>query len=590
VRNVRLSTLLAVALIAAIGGALVQVTGVFDRLERATLSKRFDLRGTSKPDDIVVISIDDVTFAALKERWPFPRSLHARAVDRLREAGAKQIVYDVQFTEPTEDAEDMALYDAIGRAGGAVLATNETDESGATNVLGGDDALADIRARAGSSAVDVDDGGSIATFPYSADGLKSIGVVTAERVTGRPVERAAFPDGRAWIDYRGPPGTVPTISFSKLVLGQFDASEIRGKIVVVGAGAPTLQDIHTTPVGGDQLMPGAELQANAIWTAMHGFPLRGAPSLIGWLSILLLAVAIPLARTRLSILLAAGLAPVLAIAFLVATFLAFEAGWIVTVIAPLVALLIATVGTIVASHMAETTTRRRTAWEKEVLEERVREATAELRQTQLEVAQRLAVAVESRDTETGLHVERMSHLCERLGRALGMTEPEAEMLRHASVLHDVGKVGIPDAILSKPGKLDADEWEVMKSHTTLGNRILRGSHSPLVQMGQTIALTHHERWDGSGYPNGLAGEEIPLVGRIAAVCDVFDALLSSRPYKQPWPLERALEEIESSAGSHFDPGVVAVFLPIAADVHDEWLHMELLVRDAVDPVVDPVPA
>jgi putative two-component system response regulator len=158
------------------------------------------------------------------------------------------------------------------------------------------------------------------------------------------------------------------------------------------------------------------------------------------------------------------------------------------------------------------------------------------------------------------------------------------MLRHASVLHDVGKLGIPDAILSKPGKLNADEWEIMKTHTTMGERILRGSQSPLVQMGQTIALTHHERWDGTGYPHGLAGTDIPLVGRIAAVCDVFDALLSTRPYKEPWPLERALAEVERSSGSHFDPDVVAAFLPIAVETHEDWVRMEMVIREAVHPV------
>jgi CHASE2 domain-containing sensor protein len=586
-RNVRASTLLVVALIAVAGGALVKVTGALDRLERVTLSERFQLRGTSKPDDIVVVSIDDVTFAALQERWPFPRSLHGRAIDRLRAAGAKEIVYDVQFTEPTENDEDVALYDAIDRAGGAVLATNETDGRGRTNVLGGDEMLADVHARAASSAVEVDGGGSIASFPFEQDGLKSIGVVTAERVTGKLVPRSAFRDGKALIDFRGPPGTVPTVSFSKLLLGQVDSSAFRGKVVVIGAGAPTLQDVHATPVGGDDLMPGAELQADAIWTALHGFPLRRVPPLVDWLLIALLALVVPLARLRVGILAAGAAALGAAVVFAGAAYLAFTQGWVVGVIAPLVALLIATVGTIVASHVTETTNRRLAAWEKEVLEERVREATAELRQTQLEVAQRLAVAVESRDTETGLHVERMSHLCERLGVAMGMDEADAEMLRHASVLHDVGKVGIPDAILSKPGRLDAEEWEVMKSHTVLGERILRGSQSPLVQMGRTIALTHHERWDGSGYPNGLAGEGIPLVGRIAAVCDVFDALLSSRPYKEPWPIDRALAEIEASSGTHFDPAVVAAFLPIAVEVHEEWVSMEMIVRESVDPV-DPV--
>jgi putative two-component system response regulator len=155
-----------------------------------------------------------------------------------------------------------------------------------------------------------------------------------------------------------------------------------------------------------------------------------------------------------------------------------------------------------------------------------------------------------------------------------MAPADAELLRHASALHDVGKVGIPDDILTKPGPLTADEWTTMRTHTTIGGDILAGSASKLVQLSETIALTHHEHWDGGGYPVGLRGEEIPLAGRICAVCDVFDALLSARPYKDPWPFDRAIAEIERLSGTKFDPGLVAAFLPIAAELHDEWFPAE----------------
>jgi putative two-component system response regulator len=138
----------------------------------------------------------------------------------------------------------------------------------------------------------------------------------------------------------------------------------------------------------------------------------------------------------------------------------------------------------------------------------------------------------------------------------------------------VGKVGIPDQILAKPGPLDAGEWETMQTHTTIGGDILSGSSSALVQLSQTIALTHHEHWDGGGYPAGLRGDEIPLAGRICAVCDVFDALLSARPYKEAWPLERALAEVAHMSGTHFDPELVEAFLPIAADLHRQWFPPE----------------
>jgi putative two-component system response regulator len=206
----------------------------------------------------------------------------------------------------------------------------------------------------------------------------------------------------------------------------------------------------------------------------------------------------------------------------------------------------------------------------ELLEQRVRERTEELWQTQVEVLQRLGVAIEWRDAETGSHIERIGVFCERLALEVGMSPADAELLRHASALHDVGKVGIPDEILTKPGPLDPDEWETMKTHSTIGGDILSGSSSALVQLSQTIALTHHEHWDGGGYPLGLSGERIPLAGRICAVCDVFDALLSARPYKDPWPIERTLPEIERLSGTQFDPGLVAAFLPIARELHHEW--------------------
>jgi putative two-component system response regulator len=153
------------------------------------------------------------------------------------------------------------------------------------------------------------------------------------------------------------------------------------------------------------------------------------------------------------------------------------------------------------------------------------------------------------------------------------------MLRQASALHDVGKIGIPDHILRKPGGLDDDEWVTMRSHTTKGAEILAGSSSPLIQMAETIAWTHHERWDGSGYPNGLKGQEIPLVGRICAVCDVFDALGSRRAYKEPWAPSRVLEEVAQGSGTHFDPALVAAFLAIASELDQD---AELTRLDAID--------
>ena len=193
------------------------------------------------------------------------------------------------------------------------------------------------------------------------------------------------------------------------------------------------------------------------------------------------------------------------------------------------------------------------------LEEKVFDRTKELSESRLEIINRLARAAEYRDNETGMHIIRISRLCARLGKLAGLSPKECELILHASPMHDVGKIGIPDNILMKPGKLSPTEWEIMKMHPIIGAEMLSGSSSELLQMAETIALTHQERWDGSGYPRGLKGEAIPLVGRIVALCDVFDALTNARPYKGAFPVFEAMIEIESKSGILLDPHLVNMF-------------------------------
>lgn len=188
--------------------------------------------------------------------------------------------------------------------------------------------------------------------------------------------------------------------------------------------------------------------------------------------------------------------------------------------------------------------------------------TRDLREAQIETIERLATAAEFRDDDTGQHVHRVSQNCARIAAALQWPEAQTELIRKASPLHDVGKIGIPDHILLKPGKLTPEEWEIMKSHILIGSSILSGSRFPLLQMAEEIALTHHEKWDGTGYSPGLGGEAIPLSGRIVAVADVFDALTHERPYKKAWPVSEAVDEIRSQSGRHFDPDVVEAFLTL----------------------------
>jgi len=198
--------------------------------------------------------------------------------------------------------------------------------------------------------------------------------------------------------------------------------------------------------------------------------------------------------------------------------------------------------------------------QKTMLEDMVRARTDELHRTRLQVVQRLGMAAEYRDEETGNHILRMSHSCALLARGAGWSESGCDLILNASPMHDIGKIGIPDAIMLKPGKFEPHEWEIMKTHAAIGGKLLEGDDSTLMRMAREIAITHHEKWDGSGYPNGLVGEAIPQSGRIAALADVFDALTSVRPYKKAWTVEAAVGYIEENSGKHFDPNLVEVFL------------------------------
>ena len=537
------------------------LTSVGDSLEDQTLDARSRLHADGSQGQIAVVAIDPKTFDPPNDEvWPFKRSRHAKVIDELRRAGAKTVVYDVQFTEPTENKEDLALFDAISRKPGTVLAATEVDESGDTKVLGGDENTDAAKALVGMANLPTDTGGVIRKYYEQVGGRPSLAVQATRSATGKVPTR--FHDGEAWIDYQGVPESFPTLSFIDVEKGRFDPADVRGKIVVVGASAPSLQDRHATPMSAE-LMAGPEVQANAIWTAQNDNPLAPAPLWLGILIVLLggLAPAVLAARARLVLAVAGSLA--LAAIYALITYFAWGAGLILPVTAPLTALAVATITAIVASYALANWERARVAQLNEVLEERVRERTAELRSTQLDVVHRLGQAAEARDGETGLHIQRIGHLSRALGIAHGMSVSEADLLQQASAMHDVGKIGIPDRILLKPGRLEQSERTLMQTHTTIGAGILSGSTSPLLQMAEEIALTHHERFDGSGYPNGLRGEEIPVPGRICAIVDVFDALMSARTYKDAWTLDAALDELRDGRGTHFDPDLLDEFIELA---------------------------
>ena len=281
---------------------------------------------------MLVVAVDDKTFADLQLQWPFPRRWHARAIDRLRRAGARVIVYDVQFTEQTTARDDNALIDAVDRAHNVVLATAETDEHGGTNVLGGAAMLKSIGAQAAASNLPEGRGGVLQRVEYEHGGLPTLATVAA-RLVGHPPAPSSFPKGGAWIDFHGPPGTIDTVSFSDLVNGRVDPARVRGRVVVVGAASPTLQDVHPTPTS-DQLMSGPEIEANAIDSVIRGNPLRRTPTWVGLLIVLGLAFLPALVSLRMRALVAAAVTPAIAFVFLLIAQREFEHGHIVPVATP----------------------------------------------------------------------------------------------------------------------------------------------------------------------------------------------------------------------------------------------------------------
>lgn len=210
---------------------------------------------------------------------------------------------------------------------------------------------------------------------------------------------------------------------------------------------------------------------------------------------------------------------------------------------------------LLALRAAQTAMRDKAAW----LASEVRKATQALTESQRDMARRLSRAIECRDGQTGDHVSRMASLCRLIAESLGLDEAQCDTIHAAAPMHDVGKIGIPDAILQKPGRFTDEEMAIMRTHVSIGESILADGQSSLMQCAERIARSHHERWDGQGYPRGLAGEAIPIEGRIAAVADVFEALCANRVYRQGQPIEEARDVIRAGSGSHFDPACVAAF-------------------------------
>lgn len=327
--------------------------------ELSTVDARFSIRGAQGPDDrVVVVGIDQPTFAALRLQWPFPRATHGKLVDQLRRDGAKVIVLDLQFTEPSSRGEDddLALVDAMDRAQNVVLASSEVDPKTGETPVYTPDLLRDVGARVGNSLLPNDTDGRIRRMEHTQSRLPLLGVVAAERYTGEEVAAGGYP---APIAFRGPTGTFPVVSYSDVLRGRVPASTFKDKIVVVGPTDPTLQDTHATATSGSTLMPGPELQANAISTVLDDRPLREVPPVVNVLFIVLLGLAAPLVSLRLGPGRALLVLALIGLAFAGVAQLAFGAGWIVSVVYPLLALVLSSIGTLGVSAASAAFERER---------------------------------------------------------------------------------------------------------------------------------------------------------------------------------------------------------------------------------------
>ena len=359
-RYLRGTLVLAVGALAALLALLAYQGRWLRVLELHTFDDRLDIRGAQKPpDNLVVVQIDDTTFNDLGVQWPFPRSLHAKVIRRISADRPRVIAYDVQFTEETKPAEDNALIDAIARADGkVVLATSEVDARGRTRILGGDTVLRQVHARAGNTAFPPDPDGALRHVPYSIEGLKSFAVAAAETASGRKVDRSALHKGGGWIDFYGPAGTIPGVSFSRVLAGHFKRGFFSGKVVVVGASAGSLQDVHATATSGSELMSGPEIEANAISTVLRGFPLGSSSKRFDFALVLLCAFVVPVANLRLRLTLAIAVGIAATLAFIVGVQVAFNTGWVVPVVYPVGALVLSAVGVLGARYAATVMEKR----------------------------------------------------------------------------------------------------------------------------------------------------------------------------------------------------------------------------------------
>jgi adenylate cyclase len=350
--RMRRGLLIIVGVAVAVATAVVALADPLRQLELDTVDARFAIRGTQPPPaDVIAVVIDDVTFDELGVQWPFPRRMHGRVIDELRRSGAKVIAYDIQFTEPTTIPQDNALLASVRRARGqVVLATTEVNEFGESAVFGSEEDVRAAGARVGNALLPADSDGVNRRVSHTIDGMTGFAVATAETAQGRRTHPADFGDRGAWIDFHGPPGAIPSLSFSRVLRGRYEPAQFRDRIVVVGMSAPSQQDVHPTSASGERYMSGVEIHANAISTIRRGLPLSEVPRWLGVVVAVMLALVAPLAGLRMrpwrSLLIGLGAGAV----YLAGAQLAFEAGLILPVVYPLGAVVASLFGVLAVEY------------------------------------------------------------------------------------------------------------------------------------------------------------------------------------------------------------------------------------------------
>jgi adenylate cyclase len=359
-RRLRLLTFLGTALVLTGFVLAAYATDVLDDSELDTVDARFAIRGDlAPPEDIVIVGIDDPSIRELAERWPFPRTLHAEAINQLRADGARVIGYDVQFTEPSDNlADDQELADAIAAAGNVVLATTIVDDRGRTNVFGGDQILRTLQSRAAHAGYATDPGRVVRRMTHDLEKLDTLAVAIVERAQDRQVSKDEFPAEQPWIDYHGKTN-IETIPFYRVLRGDFPKGTFDDKIVIVGATSPILQDVHPTSVSGDDFMFGVEVLANSVSTLLRDFPLREAPAWTTVALILLFGAVGPLIAIRFGPLRAALIGVGLAMLYAVFVQLTFNAGVIVGFLYPLASLALGVVGALAVAVVLNAFERQR---------------------------------------------------------------------------------------------------------------------------------------------------------------------------------------------------------------------------------------